>query len=197
MEDDLDVSTPEHVYQLYEDGTLKEALKMPNFTQRLIQTVQHDIVVGKNNEWRFLCNTRRFHLQRHAQRLWGMEAACRDSLPRGTVLEYQGSIQRKNADNGYTFLLDSTHYLNPLQGKLGASIGVLFNDDFKNVVKQKAYWVPLKGCKKNKGKYDTILFLLTENASPGDVCVISYGNDYALPEEYIDETQPDRITIHG
>jgi len=122
-----------------------------------------------------------FRLQHNPRHDWGQEAIVLKPLRAGTEIEYGGKINTYDDENNYNYVLSDNTYLNPLTPDK-KSVGVVFNDDHLNLIRNKAQWDAYE--KDHNGK-KTIIFSLRNNAQVGSVCCISYGDSYVLPRNYV------------
>jgi hypothetical protein len=124
-----------------------------------------------------------FRLQYNPKHNWGQEAILMKPLRAGTEIEYGGEIDLYDDESNYNFVLSDNTYLNPLKQNK-KPIGVVFNDDYLNLIRNKAQWEAIE--REQNGK-KTVIFSLQNNARVGDVCCVGYGKSYVLPSNYINK----------
>lgn len=128
-----------------------------------------------------------FRIQRSLRRTWGFEVVLLEDLPPDTTLMYTGSRVRKDPQNGYTFALSDGRFLNGL-ATARKSIALLFNDDYDDVIDRKCVWTAVETSDFR------IQFYLEYGGRAGDICCVSYGNDFfAEHAPYVDYFMPDIV----
>lgn len=126
-----------------------------------------------------------FRVQRNPRHNWGQEVILLKPLKKGTTVHYFGSTISDQSDNDYTYELSNGIFLNPLSNSV-KPIAILFNNDHLNKIHHKADWEA-----EQVDEY-TVVFVLTHDANPGDVCCVDYGAGYSLPTDYIDYSKPSK-----
>jgi hypothetical protein len=126
-----------------------------------------------------------FRIQENLQRKWGYEVQLLKDLWAGSTLKYTGRLVDTDPDNGYVYKIGKNKFLDPLPLP-SKSIAILFNDDRKNLLKKKAVWEATDSKDKT-----SVTYTLTEDASKGDICCVDYGEEYNLPDSYVNTNEPD------
>jgi hypothetical protein len=159
---------------------------VPAFSTMANPTILTDVLRGEPGFFTHLLpGSGYFRVQRNPRHKWGQEVILLKPLKKGTSIHYFGSTTSDHADNDYTYELSNGIFLNPLTNSV-KPIAVLFNNDHLNKIRHKAVW------EAEQVKWDTIEFVLTHDAHPGDVCCVDYGDGYTLPTDYIDYSQPSK-----
>lgn len=139
--------------------------------------------------WHLVSPSVIFRIQMSLRRQWGFEVVLLQDLPAGTTLKYGGTVKPADSGNGFCFALRDGTFLDGLDAD-PVSIGILFNDDWNDLVPNKATWTATEDTP------GTITYTLEEPASAGDICCVAYGDMYFTAGDnpiYVDFDTPDIV----